>query len=96
VTRDDFKKRVALAALSGFSDEEIAETLGETVDAVRVAREENERWSRENPPPRMPRNWPTGPYSDAELQSAADYLGVEMETVREQFPGASREPDDTR
>ena len=88
----DFQKQVSLRLNSGERPEAIARSLGVDLDAVLEAKEAYERNSRENPGPPMPRNWPTGPYSDEELRRIAEWQGTDVETVRATFPGAAVTP----
>jgi hypothetical protein len=90
----DFQKQVSVRLNSGEQPEAIATSLAVNLDAVLEAKEAYERDSRENPGPPMPRNWPTGPYSDEELRSLAEWQGTDVETVRATFPGAAIRPSE--
>ncbi len=89
MTLTDFQKQVCLRLNSGEQPEAIATSLEVDLAAVLEAKEAYERDARENPGPPMPRNWPTGPCSDEELRSIAEWQGTDVETVRATFPGAA-------
>jgi hypothetical protein len=93
----EFQKEVSLRLNQGERPEAIADSLAVALERVLEAQETSDRHFREHPLP-VPANWPTGPYTDEELRSIAEFMEVDVATVRATFQGAATrfdEPSDS-